>query len=495
VARACHALSIDDARQSFDPVTWDERLEDDPERITQMWFAGVHANVGGGYPKRQMALVSLKWMLEQVAAFDASLGPDGPPRLRLIPQAFETISAAADVQGRLYDSRAGVGVIYRYAPRDLAAIAAEYTEHTPLIHESTLARIDQATDRYAPFNFCEPPLPRGRKDDGRGLGAWRDAMLECWGIAFLRRRLYGLGVLLGLGLSLKLVHWLASLVSLRPPGWIDAALGSHWALWIPLLGMLLLLLVRQRLVLDQSRRANSGWAHVAPRHRPRPDPDDAGSSWLREIGRLRSAPGLRLVAGLWESLLVRALALGLFPFLRGGAIIHSAWRLRDLPRRELEQPTPLDPGESRVRVLETNDFVHQTDLQLEEGACYRIAVERWSGWFDADWPATPNGLRVQRGFMKLARALLRDPRQPMFGLLARVGHDHPVWVGTGAVIRPETTGMLQFFVNDVDLRLPLFRDLFYDNNRGVARIRIERLPDEAGVEPEPSGAMRISRGV
>jgi uncharacterized protein (DUF2235 family) len=57
IQRACHALSLDDQRSTFHPVLWDEskipspppgpRLTSD-ETITQIWFAGVHANVGGG---------------------------------------------------------------------------------------------------------------------------------------------------------------------------------------------------------------------------------------------------------------------------------------------------------------------------------------------------------------------------------------------------------------------------------------------------------------
>ena len=62
VKRACHALSIDDDRTTFHPVLWDERAELPlapradgtlhlaDERISQVWFAGVHSNVGGGYP-------------------------------------------------------------------------------------------------------------------------------------------------------------------------------------------------------------------------------------------------------------------------------------------------------------------------------------------------------------------------------------------------------------------------------------------------------------
>ena len=62
VQRACHALSLDDERKTFHPILWNERTEPRAqpesdgkryirnERISQVWFAGSHANVGGGYP-------------------------------------------------------------------------------------------------------------------------------------------------------------------------------------------------------------------------------------------------------------------------------------------------------------------------------------------------------------------------------------------------------------------------------------------------------------
>jgi hypothetical protein len=62
VRRACHALSLDDERTTFHPVLWTEEGESLPqkgdkghrwlkdERISQVWFAGVHSNVGDGYP-------------------------------------------------------------------------------------------------------------------------------------------------------------------------------------------------------------------------------------------------------------------------------------------------------------------------------------------------------------------------------------------------------------------------------------------------------------
>lgn len=59
--RACHALALDEERKTFRPMLLIEEDSDrgppdnegirhvGTERISQLWFAGVHANVGGGY--------------------------------------------------------------------------------------------------------------------------------------------------------------------------------------------------------------------------------------------------------------------------------------------------------------------------------------------------------------------------------------------------------------------------------------------------------------
>jgi len=52
VAHACHALALGEERESFAPVLWDESKTEDQKRIEQVWFAGVHLNVGGGYPRQ-----------------------------------------------------------------------------------------------------------------------------------------------------------------------------------------------------------------------------------------------------------------------------------------------------------------------------------------------------------------------------------------------------------------------------------------------------------
>jgi uncharacterized protein (DUF2235 family) len=59
-----HALSIDERRAFFRP----NLVQDQPERnIKQVWFAGVHSDVGGSYPEAESGLskISLGWMLRE----------------------------------------------------------------------------------------------------------------------------------------------------------------------------------------------------------------------------------------------------------------------------------------------------------------------------------------------------------------------------------------------------------------------------------------------
>jgi type VI secretion system (T6SS) phospholipase Tle1-like effector len=69
-----HAVSIDERRCFYRQNLWGKPSEG--QDIKQVWFSGVHSDVGGSYPERQSGLsqVTLEWMLGE--AFDAALGID-----------------------------------------------------------------------------------------------------------------------------------------------------------------------------------------------------------------------------------------------------------------------------------------------------------------------------------------------------------------------------------------------------------------------------------
>jgi hypothetical protein len=148
VHKACHAIALDDERRTFHPIIWDETnseepLEKTPDRIEQVWFAGVHSNVGGGYPRQGMSLVALHWMMTRAENNS----------LRFLKGPRAAIREGQNVHAKLYDSRSGAAVYYRYAPRDVNALCRDKEGNrnaAPRIHESTLFRIVRSTEGYAP---------------------------------------------------------------------------------------------------------------------------------------------------------------------------------------------------------------------------------------------------------------------------------------------------------------------------------------------------------
>jgi len=144
---AYHALSLDDERRTFHPILWDESDPSDRARIQQVWFPGVHSNVGGGYPKDGLAYVSLEWMVTQAK----SLG------LRFLDAHLTEIEKQADAHDELYNSRAGLGGYYRYSPRPVTTLGHDtlngVTIDRPKVHESAFARIHRGQVAYGPIGI------------------------------------------------------------------------------------------------------------------------------------------------------------------------------------------------------------------------------------------------------------------------------------------------------------------------------------------------------
>ncbi len=113
------------------------------ERISQVWFAGVHSNVGGGYPDDSLAHVSLTWILSEARSrgltLKAAPGAD--------PDAFTRVRSTQDKDGRIYDSRNGLGGYYRYGPRSVAALS-----NTQIFRRQAGSREDR--DRRRSMRAC-----------------------------------------------------------------------------------------------------------------------------------------------------------------------------------------------------------------------------------------------------------------------------------------------------------------------------------------------------
>ena len=69
VETACQAIAIDERRKPFEPTIWKQQAKAPAsQQLRQVWFAGVHSDVGGGYALRELADITLWWMKDHAAS-------------------------------------------------------------------------------------------------------------------------------------------------------------------------------------------------------------------------------------------------------------------------------------------------------------------------------------------------------------------------------------------------------------------------------------------
>ncbi|WP_460727498.1 DUF2235 domain-containing protein [Nocardia heshunensis] len=70
---ARQALAIDERRREFAPCLWEipadqKELFNRPDRVKQVWFEGVHSDIGGGYADCGLSDITLRWMIAEAEA-------------------------------------------------------------------------------------------------------------------------------------------------------------------------------------------------------------------------------------------------------------------------------------------------------------------------------------------------------------------------------------------------------------------------------------------
>lgn len=75
IKHAYHALAIDETRGIFSPLLWRQKAHPS-QTLKQVWFSGVHSDIGGGYENDGLSNISLFWMLEQAQFHGLKLKQD-----------------------------------------------------------------------------------------------------------------------------------------------------------------------------------------------------------------------------------------------------------------------------------------------------------------------------------------------------------------------------------------------------------------------------------
>jgi len=155
VKAAVQALAIDDVRHTFHPLLWDQSSDADKARIEQVWFTGMHSDVGGGgYSDDSMAFISLSWMIDHASGNKFPIHS-----LKFNQGQVNFYRMRADPLGRMHNSRQGAAVMYRYKPRNIHRLCHEeewarsVKVEPMIIHHSVLGRIQDQRAGYAPVNI------------------------------------------------------------------------------------------------------------------------------------------------------------------------------------------------------------------------------------------------------------------------------------------------------------------------------------------------------
>lgn len=184
VATARHAMAIDERRSSFTVTRWSNADRHPDAR--QLWFPGVHADVGGGYADCALSNGALRWMMEEAAA----TGLEFRAAARALVQ--------ADPCGPLHNSCKGAFARMRTRPRDLPAMvpanqaqfhlsALERQRVSPVnhraYHPTRLLAVGEACslDIFADqhWNRTGVYLPAGQSFAFSATGEWQDASDSC----------------------------------------------------------------------------------------------------------------------------------------------------------------------------------------------------------------------------------------------------------------------------------------------------------------------------
>jgi uncharacterized protein (DUF2235 family) len=156
VEYAFHAMALDEHRKDFEPTLWQQTAEgkQNGQTLQQVWFAGAHSNVGGGYEEHGLSDIALAWMASRVA-----------PLLALDIEGY--LKPKRDMRslwgcGKLYDSAEGQWKLRpRIDRRPFDPAIRSRTEEA--IHSSVAARLatgapcDPAPYRSASLNGIDLP--------------------------------------------------------------------------------------------------------------------------------------------------------------------------------------------------------------------------------------------------------------------------------------------------------------------------------------------------
>jgi hypothetical protein len=185
VEHARHAVAMDERRLSFSPTLWTRVARD--RDVKQVWFPGVHGNVGGGYANADLSDGPLAWMMDEAAALGVGFRDGVRERVR------------PDALGLMHDSLTGIFKRLKKRPRPVPRVhaagvpgalhqsAVDRQAHGSLLHADYWASraldagLPVRCDIFArdPWNYTGLHLDEGEEYVFAAEGEWLDRTILC----------------------------------------------------------------------------------------------------------------------------------------------------------------------------------------------------------------------------------------------------------------------------------------------------------------------------
>ncbi|MDZ7291495.1 MAG: DUF2235 domain-containing protein [candidate division KSB1 bacterium] len=136
---AYHAVAIDERRKPFKPTLW-ETANAPGQTVEQVWFAGVHSNIGGGYRDTGLSDLAFLWIKEKAEAAGLTFDQE------YIDTVFHP-----DPFGVMRNSKKG---LYLLTGNYLRPIDAG-TNSNESVHASAITRYHNYSPPYKPPNLTD----------------------------------------------------------------------------------------------------------------------------------------------------------------------------------------------------------------------------------------------------------------------------------------------------------------------------------------------------
>ncbi|MDF2621496.1 MAG: hypothetical protein K0S00_4155 [Xanthobacteraceae bacterium] len=159
-----HAVAVDEKRGPFPPSLWQVPQHTNFKAVEQVWFPGVHSDIGGGYGDGGVGALTLKWMLDRIDGLNADYKQPS-----LVLRDGERQSLAPNGAAPIHESRSREYVWSRYRPTlrviaqqrpsgngfSLASLPPHARPIGEYLHLSVLDRLrrgnDESGQRYNPI--------------------------------------------------------------------------------------------------------------------------------------------------------------------------------------------------------------------------------------------------------------------------------------------------------------------------------------------------------